>query len=172
MRRAAYGVHWPSLLPSDLCHSEVTVSGRMSVVDNTPPSATGPVILPPTPDLPPAPTGPTVRAPLGRVMGGRSGDKGGNANLGVWVRTPLAFAWLRQFLTVDRLAVLFPEAREHAVERHELPNLLALNFVFSGLLQEGVAASVRMDPQAKGLAEYVRARVVDIPRILLPESTA
>jgi hypothetical protein len=166
----AYGVHWPTLVPADVCHSEVIVGGRVSVVDNTL-SSSGAAIEPPQPHFPAAPAGPTVRAPLGRVMGGRSGDKGGNANLGVWVKTPLAFAWLRDFLTVDRLAVLFPEAREHPVERYELPNLLALNFVFKGLLDEGVAASVRMDAQAKGLAEYVRARVVDIPQVLLADKS-
>jgi hypothetical protein len=53
------------------------------------------------------------------------------------------------------------------VERHELPNLRALNFVVVGLLGRGVAASTRTDPQAKGLGEYLRAKHVDIPELLL-----
>jgi hypothetical protein len=111
--------------------------------------------------------GSTVRAPLGLVVGARSGDKGGNANLGVWARTDEAYAWLERYLTVDRVRELLPEAAPLEVERHELPNLRALNFVLVGLLGEGVASSTRMDAQAKGLGEYLRAKHVDIPAELL-----
>jgi len=107
------------------------------------------------------------RAPLGSIAGARSGDKGGNANLGVWTRTDEAYQWLAGFLTVDRLRELMPEARELAVERYELPNIRALNFVIVGILGEGVAASSRMDGQAKGLGEYLRAKHVEIPDHLL-----
>jgi hypothetical protein len=48
-----------------------------------------------------------------------------------------------------------------------LPNLRAVCFVIRGLLGDGVAASTRSDPQAKTLGEYVRARVVDVPAVLL-----
>jgi hypothetical protein len=105
--------------------------------------------------------------PLGSICGARSGDKGGNANVGVWVRTPEAFAWLREFLTVERFRELVPEAGPLEVRRWELANLLALNFVVVGLLGDGVAASTRFDPQAKGLGEYVRSRWVPIPSALL-----
>ncbi|MFI5041503.1 MAG: exopolyphosphatase, partial [Acidimicrobiales bacterium] len=91
----------------------------------------------------------------------------GNANVGLWARSPQAYAWLVGFLTVERLAGLFPEARAHEVDRYELANLLAVNFVFKGLLEEGVASSTRMDAQAKGLGEYLRARVVDVPAALI-----
>jgi hypothetical protein len=117
--------------------------------------------------LPPAPTGPTVRAALGRVAGARSGDKGGNANLGVWTRTDEAYAWLEQYLDNDRLRALMPETKELEVLRYPLPNIRAINFVIVGLLGEGVASSVRQDPQAKALGEYLRAKVVDIPESLL-----
>ena len=112
--------------------------------------------------------GATVRAPLGRVAGARSGDKGGNANLGVWARTDAAYAWLAGFLTTGKLKELLPETAPLPVERHEFPGLRAVNFVIEGLLGEGVAASTRLDPQAKSLGEWLRARVVDIPRELLP----
>ena len=108
-----------------------------------------------------------MRAPLGRVAGARSGDKGGNANLGVWARTDAGYAWLAGFLTVARLKELLPETAPLPVERYELPNVRALNFVIAGLLGEGVAASTRLDPQAKSLGEWLRARVVDVPRELL-----
>jgi hypothetical protein len=126
----------------------------------------------PSPTLPasthPDPThGPTVRAPLGRVFGARSGDKGGNANVGVWARNKAAYRFLDGFLTVERFRELIPEARGLVVHRYELPNLLALNFVVVGLLGEGVSSSTRIDPQAKGLGEWLRARVVELPIELL-----
>ncbi len=116
---------------------------------------------------------PTVRAALGRVVGARSGDKGGNANVGVWARDDDAYDWLAWFLTIDRLRALMPaETAGLDVERYELPNLRALNFVIKGLLGRGVAASTRTDPQAKGFGEYLRAKVVDVPAHLLQSPAA
>jgi hypothetical protein len=110
---------------------------------------------------------PTVRAPLGRIAGARSGDKGGDANIGVWARTNDQWTWLAGFLTAQRLRELLPETRKHKVTRHMLPNLRAVNFVIEGLLQEGVAASTRFDPQGKALGEWLRAQEIDIPEALL-----
>jgi hypothetical protein len=107
------------------------------------------------------------RVPLGTIAGARSGDKGGSANVGVWVRSDEAFRWLVATLTVDRLRELLPEAATLPVTRHVLPNLLAVNFVVDGLLGRGVAEQVRFDPQAKALGEWLRARHVDIPEDLL-----
>jgi hypothetical protein len=112
---------------------------------------------------------PTRRAPLGLVCGARSGDKGGNANVGLWTRHPDAYPWLREYLDVARFRELLPEAADLEVRRYELPNLSALNFVVVGLLGLGVAASTRPDPQAKGLGEYIRSRHADIPVHLLPD---
>ncbi len=109
----------------------------------------------------------TERVPLGRVVGARSGDKGGTANLGVWARDPESFGWLVAFLTVERFRGLLPETAAYPVERFVLPNLSALNFVIPGLLGEGVSSSTRADPQAKGLGEWLRARLVDVPVELL-----
>jgi hypothetical protein len=164
---AAYAVYWPALVPSSLIEQVVHVDGeRIAVEPVLPPGHHRPV-TPGSVALPPPPDGPTVRAPLGRVAGARSGDKGGNANVGLWARTPAAYAWLERTLTSDRLRSLVPEARGLRIERHPLPNLLALNFVIEGLLGEGVSSSTRSDPQAKSLGEYVRARVVDVPEALL-----
>ncbi|MER6207656.1 acyclic terpene utilization AtuA family protein [Streptomyces sp. NPDC001642] len=122
----------------------------------------------PEPALPePAPDGPTARAPLGLVAGARSGDKGGNANVGVWARTDEAWRWLAHALTVERFRQLLPETAELEVTRHVLPNLRALNFVVVGILGEGVAAQHRFDPQAKALGEWLRSRRLDIPEALL-----
>ncbi|MFG1916548.1 acyclic terpene utilization AtuA family protein [Micromonospora sp. NPDC048898] len=112
--------------------------------------------------------GPTRRGALGEVVGARSGDKGGDANLGVWARTDAGYAWLRSWLTVERLATLLPETAPLSVRRYELPNLRALNFVIEGLLGAGVAASTRFDPQAKALGELLRARIVDLPAEVAP----
>jgi hypothetical protein len=114
-----------------------------------------------------APGGPTAPLPLGAAFGARSGDKGGDANVGVWARSPRGYAWLARHLDVERLEALVPEAAGLQVRRYELPNLLALNFVIAGLLGEGVSSSTRFDPQAKGLGEYLRAKIVDLPLALL-----
>ena len=104
------------------------------------------------------------------MAGARSGDKGGNANLGVWGRTAAGYRWLEAFLTVDRLRDLMPETAGLVVERHAFPNIAALNFVIHGLLGDGVASSTRLDPQAKTLGEYLRAKVVEVPVSLLGSS--
>ncbi|GHG65335.1 acyclic terpene utilization AtuA family protein [Streptomyces griseocarneus] len=115
----------------------------------------------------PLPAGRTRRAPLGLVAGARSGDKGGSANVGVWVRDESAWRWLAHELTVERFRQLLPETAGFAVERHVLPNLRALNFVVDGLLGEGVASQARFDPQAKAVGEWLRARHLEIPEVLL-----
>ncbi len=109
-----------------------------------------------------------VVAPLGWVIGARSGDKGGNANLGVFARSREAFEWIDEFLTVERLKQLLPEASDLQVDRYRLANIWSLNFVLRGILGDGVAASWRKDPQAKSLGEWLRARIVEIPASLLP----
>ena len=111
--------------------------------------------------------GASVRVPLGRIVGARSGDKGGDANIGVWARTDAQWRWLEPFLTVERLKELLPETREHTVRKHVLPNLRAVNFVIEGLLQEGVSASTRFDPQGKALGEWLRSRLADVPESIL-----
>ena len=90
-----------------------------------------------------------ARSALGAICGARSGDKGGNANVGVWVRSAGGVCVAGGVPDRAKLRELIAEARELAVDRYELPNLLALNFVIKGLLGDGVAASLRSDPQAK-----------------------
>ncbi|HEX9683423.1 MAG TPA: acyclic terpene utilization AtuA family protein [Acidimicrobiales bacterium] len=163
-----FGVHRAALVPAGVVPQHVVVlGGEQSVVDSVAPAAVGEVTIarPDPPGKPP--TGDTERAPLGRIVGARSGDKGGDANLGVFCRSAEAFAWLDSFLTTERLRQLLPETADLAVDRHRLPNIWSLNFVIHGLLQEGVAASTRQDGQAKGLGEWLRARYVEIPRVLL-----
>jgi hypothetical protein len=115
----------------------------------------------------PLPFEDTQRVPLGRIAGARSGDKGGNANVGVWVRTTNQWRWLAHALTVEKLREMLPETADLQVTRHLLPNLRAVNFVIEGILGEGVAYQARFDPQAKGLGEWLRSRHIDIPESIL-----
>ena len=104
---------------------------------------------------------------IGRLLGARSGDKGGNANIGLFARSDPAYDWAAWFLTVQRLRELLPEAADLVIDRYELPNLRALNFVVHGILGEGVAATSRPDAQAKGLGEFIRSRYAQLPLLLL-----
>lgn len=140
----------------------------------------------------------TARLPLGTFVGARSGDKGGAANVGLWVVDPAEAAavtlahgraaelipdaaavrladarykWLVSLLSEERLRELLPEAASLAIDIHALPNLRAVNVVIHGLLGRGVSQTARVDPQAKGLGEQLRARLVDIPDDLLADST-
>jgi hypothetical protein len=167
-----YGVYWPALVPADLVVPvAVHADGRRVEVPheaNQTDRSTGLEATRTTSSYPNTPSGPTKRLPLGTIIGARSGDKGGNANVGLWARDDAAWAWLDAYLTIDAFRSLLPEADGLEVRRYRFPNLRALNFVVVGLLGEGVASSTRPDPQAKGLGEYLRSRAVDIPTELVP----
>jgi Acyclic terpene utilisation family protein AtuA len=188
---SAYGIYWPALVPRRVVTEYLhlpdgsTMAVPSDEIDPRSPAGLQAVTIPgPQPDaqaaegsgglggvVPPgtstAPGGEPVTVPLGRLCGARSGDKGGNANVGLWAISPAAYAWLRRHLTVGRFRELLTEAADLPVDRYELPNLLALNFVVHGLLAPGVSATTRPDPQAKGLGEYLRSRFVTVPADLL-----
>ena len=162
-----YGVYWPALVPADeVEHVVVHADGRREVVPHTPGGRP-----PRGPDIgideQPWHGVETRRVPLGTLIGARSGDKGGNANVGFWARTDEAATWLIAWLAEKTFRTLLPEADGLHVDIHPLPNLRAVNVVVRGLLGEGVASSTRFDPQAKGLGEYLRSRLVDVPVSLL-----
>jgi hypothetical protein len=162
-----YGVYWPTLVPQRLLEHTVVHPGGRSEIVPAPPTA------PYGGDAPAGPTEPydlgeTVDGPLGRLVHARSGDKGGNANVGLWVADPAAWPWLRATLTTERLRALLPETASLAIDRYELPNLRAVNFVVRGLLDGGATEARRFDKQAKALGEWVRARHVQLPVRLLP----
>ncbi|MCP4576409.1 MAG: acyclic terpene utilization AtuA family protein, partial [Deltaproteobacteria bacterium] len=153
--------HWPTLVSEKYITQKVVIGEKETEVkfeefgplDNPPESLARPI-----PDIP---TGKMVKTQFGKAFATRSGDKGGNANLGVWGKTPEAYAFLNSFLTIDKLKDLLPDMEPFEIEKHELPNLLSLNFYIKGVLGEGVAASVRSDPQAKTLGEYLRAKIIE-----------
>jgi hypothetical protein len=162
-----YGVFTPGYVDAaDVPH--VAVHADDTRVD-IPPATETKVLEPVAPfALPePLPFEDTQRVPLGRIAGARSGDKGGNANVGVWVRTTNEWRWLSHALTVEKLREMLPETADLEITRHVLPNLRAVNFVIDGILGEGVAYQARFDPQAKGLGEWLRSRHIDIPESLL-----
>ena len=162
-----YGVFTAGYVPADqVPHAAVHADGRRveipAATETLELASVSPFALPV-----PLPFGETRRAPLGVIAGARSGDKGGSANVGLWVRTEDQWRWLANTLSVDTLRELLPEVADLPVTRHVLPNLRAVNFVIEGILGEGVAYQARFDPQAKGLGEWLRSRYVDIPEALL-----
>ncbi|MFB8282464.1 acyclic terpene utilization AtuA family protein [Nocardia colli] len=163
-----YGVYSPGYVDAtEVPHVAVLPDG--SRIDVAPATDTLSLAEVAEPELPePLSAGETRRAPLGAIALARSGDKGGNANIGVWVRTDEQWRWLAHTLTVERVKELLPETASLTVTRHVLPNLRAVNFIIEGLLGQGVAYQARFDPQAKGLGEWLRSRHLDIPLELLP----
>ncbi|WP_172799594.1 acyclic terpene utilization AtuA family protein [Mycobacterium sp. IS-3022] len=158
-----YGVFRPAFVAAtEVPHVAVHADGRRVEI---PPATETMELAPVSPSgsPEPPPVGETRRLPLGTVAGARSGDKGGSANIGVWVSTEEQWRWLSHVLTIDKLRELLPETADLTVTRHLLPNLRAVNFVIEGILGEGVAYQARFDPQAKGLGEWLRSRTVDIP---------
>jgi hypothetical protein len=166
------GAYWPTTIPLALIEHTVTHSdGRRELI--APPEAT--LELPPSTRGEVEPhesavrfNGPTVRGPLGLLANARSGDKGGSANVGVWVADARAWPWLRETITAERFGELLPETAPLAVDRYEFPNLWAVNFVVHGLLDGGATEARRFDKQAKALGEWLRARHVDLPADFLP----
>jgi hypothetical protein len=161
--------HWPALVANHRVRPVLTIGDETLAIEPLPGA-----------DPPPAPAAaPQTRAAaspgestaiaFGRLFGTRSGDKGGNANLGIWARSAAGFEFLLDFLSTARLRQLLPDLAPFEVERYELPNLRALNFYICGILGEGVAASLRSDPQAKTLGEYLRARIIEVPAGLVPD---
>lgn len=165
--------YWPTLVRQvDVEHRVVLPDGSEVAIPPPPrmedsQGAAGSLLA--LPDAPIAPArGETRRSPLGALVSARSGDKGSDANVGVWVERDDAYAWMVHALDIDAFYTILPEARGLVVERYELPNLRALNFVVRGLLAGGAIACARVDRQAKALGEFLRARHFDVPVSLLP----
>ena len=121
-------------------------------------------------DIPPAPLGETEKMPFGALYGARSGDKGGCANIGVWAKTDIAYSFLYEFLTVEKLKELLPDLNTFKIDRYDLPNIKSLNFYVHGILEDGVSSNNRVDGQAKSLGEYLRAKIINIPTAVIEEN--
>jgi hypothetical protein len=156
---------------ADVTHTVVHADGSREVVAD--PGHYSPIEEAPGARPSPYPGRPdslTRRMPLGTFVHARSGDKGGDANIGLWVAHDgsdretydARVQWLFKLMSPRGIPALLPEAADLDVDVWLLPHLGAVNLVVHGLLGEGVAASTRFDPQAKGLAEFVRSRLVSI----------
>ncbi len=88
---------------------------------------------------------------LGDLAHARSGDKGNRANIGVVAYDEACYTWLRQHLTEHVVADYFRPLGIGAVQRYELPNILAFNFVIEDALGGGASRSLRLDSQGKAL---------------------
>lgn len=157
--------YWPALLPMSAVDHRVVVEG--TAYDIPAPTKTELTSQPvhPEPALPP--TTAAREAPLGTIAYARSGDKGGNSNVGIWTRDERAWPWLRQALSTVELRRLLPELAGLDVVRHEFPRLRAVHFVLKGLLGTGGSANLRVDQVGKAVGEYIRAKHVLIPIELL-----
>jgi len=170
-----YGVYRPEYVDRGvLTHTVVHADGTREVVDEPTEFAE----VPPDAGLRPSPYPAPAdalnrRMPFGTFVHARSGDKGGDANLGLWVahdgseKYDARVTWLTKLITPKKIRELVPEASDLEIEVYVLPNLGAVNVVIRGLLGQGVAASTRFDPQAKGLGEWVRARTVHIQEAVI-----
>lgn len=122
--------------------------------------------------------GPTQKARLGDILLARSGDKAANANIGFFIPTTLpssyppssplyaeTWSWLRTYLTIPLLKALFAESWDDGfhVERVEFAGIMAVHFVVYGVLGRGVSGSARLDAFAKGVGDWLRDCVVDVP---------
>jgi hypothetical protein len=163
--------YWPALLPMvEVGHRTVLDDGR--VLDITTPS-TALTDQPEHPEPGESPTAARVRhAELGTVAYARSGDKGGNSNVGIWARDAAAWPWLSQYLSSAELRRLMPEVKDLDIVRHEFPHLHAVHFVLRGLLGTGGSANLRVDQVGKAVGEYLRAKYVMIPEELLADRKA
>ncbi|MFL2519509.1 MAG: hypothetical protein ACJ0Q8_11655, partial [Candidatus Azotimanducaceae bacterium] len=159
--------HWPALIDSQKITEHVHIGGKSIEVLPTQRLGLEDIYYQQHPaSIKPAPTGPTQRIPFGRLFGTRSGDKGGNANVGVWALTDESYSFLYEYLTVEEFKRLVPDFGAFEVERYDMPNLLAMNFYIKGVLGTGAASNHRIDKQAKSLGEYLRAKYIEVPEIL------
>ena len=163
--------YWPTTVGAAAVEPHIECDGR--AVAATPPAGVQRVVDP-APDAGPEegtdamPAGTDlVRVPLWVLVGARSGDKGGDANVGVWADEEAVAAFIGQHLSTEVFKALLPEVEPYAVSRFPLPNLWAVNFVVHGILGWGVASNLRLDTQAKGLGELLRSRPLDVPAALV-----
>jgi hypothetical protein len=163
-------VYWPTLIDSkyvkELVHidnkeTEVLPTNQLKLADSEKPKVD--IIVPDFND------DKTEEIYFGRLIGARSGDKGGCANLGVWVKSEKAYSFLYHFLTVQKLKELLSDLTDYKIERFDFPNLKAVNFYIHGILGDGASSNTKVDALAKSLGEYLRAKKVNVPKELLKE---
>ena len=164
-------VYWPALVGSEHITEYVHLDGKVTeIIPSSQLNLNDVFYQKNVEDISPIPSGETERCLFGQVYGARSGDKGGCANIGVWAKTDLSYSFLYSFLTVKKLKELMPDLNRFEIDRYELPNINSLNFYIHGILEDGVSSNNRVDGQAKSLGEYLRAKIIDMPKLIINES--
>ena len=162
--------YWPALIDSKHIKEYVHVDGKTLEIEPTSQLQFEENYYQKQPvTIEPAPQGEMDEISFGRLFGARSGDKGGCANIGVWAKTDLAFSFLYNFLSVEKIKELMPDLNKFSIDRYELPNINSLNFYIHGILEDGVSSNNRMDGQAKSLGEYLRSKTISVPTIIIEE---
>ena len=162
--------YWPALIDSKHIKEYVHVDGKTIEIEPTSQLQFEENYYQKQPvTIEPAPQGEMDEISFGRLFGARSGDKGGCANIGVWAKTDLAFSFLYNFLSVEKIKELMPDLNKFSIDRYELPNINSLNFYIHGILEDGVSSNNRMDGQAKSLGEYLRSKTISVPKIIIEE---
>ena len=162
--------YWPALIDSKHIKEYVHVDGKTLEIEPTSQFQFEESYYQKQPvTIEPAPQGEMDEISFGRLFGARSGDKGGCANIGVWAKTDLAFSFLYNFLSVEKIKELMPDLNKFSIDRYELPNINSLNFYIYGILEDGVSSNNRMDGQAKSLGEYLRSKTISVPKIIIEE---
>ena len=163
-------VYWPALVHSKHIKELVYLENEVFEVSPTSELSLDEIYYQKeTVDIASCPEDSLKEIPLGKIFGTRSGDKGGCANLGIWAKTDDAFSFLNSFLTVKKLKELLPDLSSFKIDRYDLPNIKSLNFYIHGILQDGISSNNRKDGQAKSLGEYLRAKYIKVPKLLLRE---
>ena len=171
-RAQAVARYWPTTVAASEVTARIECDGE-TIPASAPPAWDGEADRaaaggPETPTVHVAPKAEeTISVPLWVLVGGRSGDKGGDANIGLWADSEPVAEWLCARFGIAELKEALPEAAPFEVSRYPLANLGAVNFVVHGILGWGVASTLRLDTQAKGLAELLRSRNVVVPSRLL-----
>ena len=162
--------YWPALIDSKHIKEYVHVDGKTLEIEPTSQLQFEENYYQKQPiSIEPALQGEMDEISFGRLFGARSGDKGGCANIGVWAKTDLAFSFLYNFLSIEKLKELMPDLNKFSIDRYELPNINSLNFYIHGILEDGVSSNNRMDGQAKSLGEYLRSKTISVPKIIIEE---
>lgn len=104
---------------------------------------------------------------LGEIAYARSGDKGSGENIGVLAHTQADYDFLARVLTAERVHDWFKPYGVAKTVRYELPNLLALNFVLTNVLDGGGSVSLRLDAQGKAMGQVLLEMPIDAPGELL-----
>ena len=165
--------YWPGLARQRECEHRVTMADGSSAIVELPETdpAAGTSGKPAMPQpFDPARFGATKAAPLGTVIHARSGDKGGDASLGVWCECPQAYDWLVAYLTGERVHALMGLREEVTVDAFPLPNIDGVLYVLRGHFGRSGTSNIALDQIGKGLGEFLRACVAEIPVALLEEA--